>query len=219
MTMRKFLLFVLPWLLLSPLGRAELKWEKTIQQFQRTPDDKVIEPHYSFRNTGTVPVTIKTLRSSCGCTTAKLEKKTYAPGEQGEIVLRFVFGDRKGPYRKTVTVTTDEKDVQPVVLDLRVNIQEPLTIAPALVFWKTGEAPTPKTVQITATPDQKVHIKGVTSSNPHLTAKLETTAPGENYTVSIQPADTAQKETAEIQVQTDFPADAPHTYTIYARIK
>lgn len=208
-----FLLFVC-----APL-RAELKWDKTIQDFNRTPDDKVIEPRYTFHNIGTTPITIKTLRSSCGCTTAKLEKKTYAPGEQGEVTLRFVFGDRKGFYHKTVTVTTDEKDVQPVVLDLRIFIHEPLTMTPALVFWKTGEAPTAKTVQLTAEPAQKVHIKSVASSNPKLTAKLDTTTPGENYTVSIQPADTAQKETAEIQVVTDFPADAPHTYTIFARIK
>ena len=54
---------------------------------------------------------------------------------------------------------------------------------------------------------------------PRLTAKLENTKAGEPYTISVAPADTTQKESAEISVQTDFPADAPRAYTIHARIK
>jgi hypothetical protein len=212
-------LFLVPLLFLTPLALADLKWEKTAQQFERVPDDKAIEARYAFRNTGTTTVTIKSLRSSCGCTTAKLDKKTYAPGEQGEVVLRFTFGDRKGSYLKGVTVTTDEKSVEPVVLKLFVDIHDPLTIAPALVWWRTGEAATAKTVQLTAEAAQHVRIKSVASSNPNFTATLQTTEPGLQYAVAITPTGTTQKETAEITVQTDFPADAPHSYTIHARIK
>src|SRR5687767_13556625 len=122
------LLLLIPLLFLAPLAHADLKWEKTVQQFQRVPDDKAVEARYAFRNTGATPLTIKSLRSSCGCTTAKLDKKTYTPGEQGEVVLRFTFGDRRGKYLKGVTVTTDEKGVEPVVLKLYVDIHDPLTV-------------------------------------------------------------------------------------------
>jgi hypothetical protein len=43
--------------------------------------------------------------------------------------------------------------------------------------------------------------------------------PGEAYALVVQPADTAQKESAELIVQTDFPPDAPRSYTVHARIK
>src|SRR4051812_24861549 len=89
-------------------AHAEISWDRPEQKFERSPDDKAVEARYTFRNSGTTPVTIKSLRSSCGCTTARLEKKTYAAGETGEVVLRFTFGDRIGLYRKTVTVNTDE---------------------------------------------------------------------------------------------------------------
>lgn len=214
----RFLLLI-PLLFLAPLAHAELKWEKTVQQFQRVPEDKAVEARYAFRNIGTAPLTIKSLRSSCGCTTARLDKKTYAPGEAGEVVLRFTFGDRKGNYLKGVTVTTDEKAAEPVVLKLYVEIHDPLTIAPALVFWRTGEAPAARTVQLNAEASQHVHIKSVTSSNPNFTAALQTVQPGLQFTVAITPTATAQKDGAEITVQTDFPADAPHAYTIFARIK
>lgn len=211
--------FLVPMLLATTAGFAELKWDKTVQQFQRSPDDKEIAAHFKFRNAGSAPVTIKTLRSSCGCTTAKMDKKTYAPGEQGEVVVIFVFGGRKDVHRKTVTVTTDDKTQEPVVLDLRVDIREALTVSPALVYWKTGEPVAAKTVQLTADPSQPVRIKSVTSSNPRLSATLETIKAGAAYAVAVKPADTAQKESAEISVQTDFPSDAPRAYVIHARIK
>ena len=206
-------------LLLTGRGFAELKWDKPVQSFQRTPADGEIEVRFTFRNVGAAPVTIKTLRSSCGCTTARLERKTFAPGETGEVVAHFVFGDRKGPHRKTIEVRTDDAPTEPVILDLRVNIHDPLTIASALVYWKRGEPGEARTVQLTADADQHVRIRSVVSSNPRLPAKLETVKVGEQYVVSVKPADTAQKESAEISVLTDFPADAPRTYVIHARVK
>ena len=213
------LAFLAALLLTTGRGFAELKWDKPVQSFQRTPADGEIEVRFTFRNAGAAPVTIKTLRPSCGCTTAHLEKKTFAPGEAGEVVAHFAFGDRKGPHRKTVEVRTDDAPTEPLLLDLRVNIHDPLTIAPALVFWKRGEPGEAKTVQLTADAGQHVRIKSVASSNPRLPAKLETIKVGEQYVVSVTPADTTQKESAEISVLTDFPADAPRSYILHARVK
>ena len=206
-------------LLVAVAVRADLKWDKPAQEFQRTPAEAALEAHFTFRNTGPSPVTIKSLRASCGCTTARLEKRTYAPGEQGEVLTRFVFGDRKDLHHLTVTVVTAEKPNESTVLDLRVYIHDPVMIAPALVYWKTGESPAAKTVEVSAEAGQPVHVKSVTSSNPRVTAALETVKPGAQYTVTVAPADTTQKESAEISVQTDFPPDSPKIYTIHARIK
>jgi hypothetical protein len=211
--------FFLCQLLLAVAARADLKWDKPAQEFQRTPAEAALEAHFTFQNTGQSPVTIKSLRASCGCTTARLEKKTYAPGEQGEVLTRFVFGDRKGLHHLTVSVVTAEKPNEPMVLDLRVYIHDPVTIAPALVYWKTGESPAAKTAQVNAEAGQPVHVKSVASSNPRVTATLQIVKPGAQYIVSVAPADTTQKESAEISVQTDFPPDSPKTYTIHARIK
>lgn len=211
--------FLATLLLSVSLSRAGLVWDKPVRQFQRAPADVALEAHFTFKNTGPAPVTIKTLRSSCGCTTARLNKKTYAPGESGEVVTRFLFGDRRGLHRKTIEVRTDDAAAAPVVLDLRVLIHDPLTVTPALVWWKRGDATGAKTVQLTAVAEQSVRIKSVTSSNPRLPAKLVTIKPGEQYTVSVQPVDTTQKEAAEISVLTDFPPDAPRSYIIHARVK
>ena len=198
---------------------AQLVWEKPVQSFERTPEDQGVEANYAFKNTGPAVVTIKSLRSSCGCTTARLDRKTYAPGESGEVVLRFTFGSRRGLQQKGVTVVTDPATPVPVVLGLRVNIAQPVTITPALIWWRVGDAAEAKTVQVALAPGSAVRVKSVVSSSPRFTARLLPAKPGEPYIISVTPPDTSAKETAEITVQTDFPADAPRAYTIHARIK
>ncbi len=181
------------------------------------PDDDFVETKFTFQNTGAEPMTIKSVKTSCGCTTAKLEKKVYAPGERGEVVARFSFGDRKGAHRKLITVTTADGVAQE--LNLVVYIHPALTIAPALVFWRIGQPAEVKTVQLTAEPGIVVRVKSVASSNPRLTAELVTTKPGEIYALNVKPADTSQRETAELTVQTDYPPDSPRSFIIHARIK
>ena len=161
---------------------------------------------------------MKSITTSCGCTTASLDKKVYQPGEAGEIVAVYKFPFQHGALRKLVTVVTDDHPKEPAILDIRVFVHEPFEVKPALVYWRTGAAPEAKTVQLLAD-GYPVHVKSVTSSNPRITATLQTVKAGEEYSVAIKPADTAQKETAEITVLTDFPAAAPHSYTIHARIK
>ena len=215
--LRAALSIACPLLFSAPL-HAEIKWERPVQNFHRAPGDGHLETKYVFKNAGKTPVTINKVRTSCGCTSAKLAKNTFDPGEQGEITVKFTFGDRTGPHRKIIVVDTDEKP-DAAQLSLLVWIHEPLTIAPALVFWKTGEAAAAKTVQLTAEGGTQVRVKSVASSNPRLAAKLETIKAGSEYAVSVTPADTSAKESAEITVETDFPADQPRSYTIHARIK
>lgn len=212
---------LLPLLILiaaSP-ARAGLRWENLQQSFERSPGDPAVEVTYRFRNTGPAPVTIRKVRTSCGCTAARLEKETYAPGESGAVPVKFTLGDRRGLNVVTITVTTDDPAAEPTVLALRVNILDPLTVEPALVWWRVGAAPEAKEVRLTASPARPVRVKSVTSTNPRLAVQLATGAAGERYTLTVTPQDTASKEVAEIRVVTDFPLDAPRNYLIYARVK
>jgi hypothetical protein len=94
-----------------------------------------------------------------------------------------------------------------------------LKVNPALVFWRTGEAPSPKTVQITAAPDRPVRVKEVTTSGPAFKATLQTIKAGEEYAISIVPTGTAGKQVGVINIETDFPPDAPRIYKVHARVK
>jgi hypothetical protein len=205
-------------LLAIPLAcPAGLTWKTNVQDFQCSPEEKSVDARFAFKNTGSTPITIKELHTSCGCTTARLDKKIYAPGESGEIVATYNFKGQTGALRKTVSVLTDDTK-EPMVLDIRVFRHEPFEVKPSLVYWRTGEPGEAKAVQLVAN-GYPVHVKSVTSSNPLLAAAVQTVRDGERYTISITPKSTAQKEAGEITVTTDFPAASPRVYKIQARIK
>lgn len=211
-------LYAAAWLLLCCSAFADLRWEKPIQSFACTPDEKRAEAHFKFQNTGSSTVTIKSVRTSCGCTSAKLEKKVYLPGESGEIVAIYSFHGQKGALRKLVTVVSDDHPETPSILDIRVQVSEPFQIKPTLVYWRRGDSPEAKSVRLLAS-GNPVHIKSVTSSDPNISVLSREVKPGEEYALEIKPQSTAAKDSAEIIVTTDFPPDSPRRYTIHAKIK
>src|SRR5436309_15173132 len=55
---------------------------------------------FPFRNAGNEPLTITDLDASCGCLTPTLAKRTYAPGEGGELTLEVnTLSQPEGPVR------------------------------------------------------------------------------------------------------------------------
>lgn len=97
-----------------------LKWEETVVSVKAQPKDQQAETIFAFTNTYSRPVEIKKISTSCGCTTAKLAKMRYQPGESGEVHVVFKFGGRKGTQVKSILVRTDED--APDILIYRVEI-------------------------------------------------------------------------------------------------
>ena len=91
-------------------------------------------------------MTIKSVKSGCGCTTAKLEKRTYQPGDDGVIVLTFTFGNKVGKQRNHAIVRTDDAKAPSTVLAMQVLIPEILRFTPAKLMWKGDEPRVAKTI-------------------------------------------------------------------------
>jgi hypothetical protein len=58
---------------------------------------------FEFTNTGSEPLIISDVKSSCGCTVPEKPKDPIAPGKNGQIKVKYDT-NRVGPIRKTVTV-------------------------------------------------------------------------------------------------------------------
>jgi len=211
--LRTLLLFVFA----AVAARADLVWEKGVQEFHVTPEEKAVTATFAFKNSGPDTLVVKRVRSSCGCTTARLDKNKFAPGERGEVEVKFTFGSRRGPQQKIISVEGDDKQEWRAVL--RCYIHEAMTVSPALVYWKVGEAPEAKAIKLTAAKGERVKIMGVKSSSARLSTSVETVAAGSEYVVKVKPAGTDAPESAELTIETDFPTDAPRSYRVFARIK
>ena len=58
---------------------------------------------FEFTNTGTAPLIISKVSSSCGCTIPKKPEEAILPGKTGEIQVKYDT-KRVGPIRKAITV-------------------------------------------------------------------------------------------------------------------
>lgn len=61
---------------------------------------------FTFTNTGTEPLILSNVRSSCGCTVPKWTGEPVMPGKTGEIDVRYNTNN-VGSINKSVTVTSN----------------------------------------------------------------------------------------------------------------
>ncbi len=103
------------------------------------------EVHYGDTASATVPVKntgqglleITRLRSTCGCTTARISQKQLKPGEQAELTISF---DAKGiePGRKTQSVFVHSNDAQNPVAAIRtfVTVVQQVRVEPSQIVTR-----------------------------------------------------------------------------------
>ncbi len=103
-------------------GSPIMKFKETTIDFGEVDAGKSIDIKFEFQNTGDDVLIVKNIRSTCGCTVAKVDKKEYNPGEKGEIPVKFFSRGYRGKITKTVTVTTNDKDNIYTVLKITGNV-------------------------------------------------------------------------------------------------
>ena len=77
---------------------------------------------FTFINSGDMPLKITKVYSSCGCTIPKKPEAPIAPGESGEIQVKYDT-NRVGPIRKTITVNSNAAGTPIVSLKIKGTVQ------------------------------------------------------------------------------------------------
>ena len=80
--------------------------------------DGVVSCQFEFVNQGALPVLIKKVESSCGCTSPEWTRQPVLPGKKGYIKAVFNPQDRPGYFDKTITVFSN---AQPAVVELKIR--------------------------------------------------------------------------------------------------
>ena len=78
---------------------------------------------FTFTNTGDSPLEIFKVYSSCGCTIPKKPEAPIAPGEKGEIQVKYDT-NRLGPIRKTITVNSNATATPIVSLKIKGKVAD-----------------------------------------------------------------------------------------------
>lgn len=77
---------------------------------------------FTFINSGDMPLEITKVYSSCGCTIPKKPEAPIAPGETGEIQVKYDT-NRVGPIRKTISVNSNAAGTPIVSLKIKGTVQ------------------------------------------------------------------------------------------------
>ncbi|MSP09441.1 MAG: DUF1573 domain-containing protein [Flavobacteriaceae bacterium] len=80
---------------------------------------------FPFHNTGTTPLHIQQVHTSCGCTTPDWTRDSIPPGGKGFIEARFETNNRIGSFQKSITVYSDAVTASLVHLDIEGEVLKP----------------------------------------------------------------------------------------------
>jgi Protein of unknown function (DUF1573) len=198
---------------------AQLKWDQPQQVFTPKPGEKTVTARYRFTNIGASPVSILDVRPSCGCTTATLAKKEYAPGESGEIEAKLNFAGHVGHQEKWIYVTTNTVGEEPALLSLTVDIPPEVTIQPEFVMWRVGDPLEPKTMRVVIPEGIPTKLVAAQADNPTMQVRLREVQAGKEWEVKVTPTSTREAIKAVVTIWSDYPAGNPATYSAYARVQ
>ena len=106
------------------LAAGSISWDKTVHNFgDVSVEDGPLSCTFTLTNTGTEPVSIFEVVSSCGCTDVTWTKGSIKPGEKGTVSATYKNEDGPMPFDKTLTVYISGVK-RPVVLRLRGVVHE-----------------------------------------------------------------------------------------------
>ncbi|WP_396638469.1 DUF1573 domain-containing protein [Maribacter sp. R77961] len=83
-----------------------MTFEKAEHDFGTIEQGTPQETAFKFTNTGNAPLIITDAKSTCGCTVPNPPKDPIAPGESGELLVKF-NGAGQNQITKNITVTAN----------------------------------------------------------------------------------------------------------------
>ncbi len=204
---------------LPDVHAQQLQWESEDLQFSPTPMDTTVVGHFKFKSSGTADAQIASVNSSCSCTKITLEKRSFAPGEFGEITATFTIGVRTGFQEKVILVESNDTARPRTVLKMKVTIPVVVQLRPTFLFWSPSEPLVPKEIGVKVMNGFPVKTITVESSNPGVSAVVETVKLGKEYRIIATPSVTDQAMMATFSIKTDYPPENPKTFTAIVRVQ
>lgn len=69
-----------------------------------------VEHVFEFENSGTAPLILTNVRSTCGCTIPKWPREPIPPGQKSKITVKFNSSGKMGKVTKVVKITSNAVD-------------------------------------------------------------------------------------------------------------
>ena len=190
-------------LMTAATAGARIEWKQTEAILQVHPTQVSEDAVFEFINTGDEPVSFSDIRITCGCLVARPLKPSYAPGEQGRLVITLNLKNRYGKQRKKVFAHTHAG--QKTELTVAADIPRAFTVKSPLVNWRKGDDSPEKRVVLRNPNAIPIKLLSITSSNELLPAEFKTVREGFEYEVVVHRKPGAEPARAVIRIRTEPP--------------
>ncbi len=70
-------------------------------------EGEVVSHVFNFKNSGTEPLILSDVKTTCGCTAPSWTKEPVMPGQEGSITVTFNSSGKAGRVNKTVTIISN----------------------------------------------------------------------------------------------------------------
>lgn len=105
------------------LSGPRIQVDETVHDFGVVREGQPAVHVFLIRNTGDQDLEIRNVRTSCGCTAALLSDRVVPPGGEARLKVTYRTRGRPGPFRKTVTLFTNDPKVSTVQLLIRGEVK------------------------------------------------------------------------------------------------
>ncbi|MCC9645315.1 DUF1573 domain-containing protein [Rhodopirellula sp. JC740] len=177
-------------------GSVQADWTQTVfpvknHNFGTVAVASKTEFRFPVVNTFTTDLHIRSVRESCGCTTAIIETETIAPGETGSILARFNTPTFRGKKGATLTVVIDKPFYSEVLLRVDGYIRSDMVFHPGAIEMGTINQGEPKSgsTKLFYAGRSDWQVMDIRSNTPWLVPSFKQTERGAgkaNYELSVE---------------------------------
>jgi hypothetical protein len=163
--------------LAAATARADLAFANPTVDVGEVRSGAPLKQRFAFTNEGPGAVEITDLRASCGCAKPQLEKRSYAPGDHGEVVLDVNTLTQPAGEHAWLLHVAYRAGGEPCEAELvvRGRVITEVAVQPATLTIFTEGAAAHK-ITLTDLRARPLAVTGVHVSSPHLKAEVRQTA-------------------------------------------
>ena len=195
-----------------------------VYDFGELDNEQKVSYDFVIKNVGDAPLKIADVKTSCGCTVAKLETNTLDPGQETKISAVFNLKGKQGTQSKRVTVMSNDPEKPNFHLEFK-------GVALATISLE------PKVLNLGRIMDNDAHSQAITvksmkdghefkieklivSNGAPFTAELKEIAPGKEYQVVATTKDNLAAGTmnGRITIMTDDPDRRALNVSVYGHV-
>ncbi len=99
-------------------GAPRLACDNPVYEFGSADETVIVENVFILRNTGSAPLEIRGVETSCGCTITQMSGSVIPPGGAAPLTAKLNLKGRRGRQEKNITVSSNDPQQPQLVLKM-----------------------------------------------------------------------------------------------------